>query len=406
MPLPPPSLSSPTQDSDRLLFVLEPEAAAVYGSTKVDEFQLSTDDRFMVVDLGGGTADITVHTVKNDSGQLAEVTRGHGDACGAVFVDYEFMDLVREKLGHRTMEEAESKCPMAVSALMNSWEVIKRQHQGPEDDTAFVRIPTRMQRLIPSAVIEAMEDADGYDDQLCLSGPTMSSLFDPVIDRVLKCVDLVMDRTDTSCTGIATMLVVGGFSQSPYLMRRLREEYQEQRGMDIKIISPDGPGAAVVAGAVLYGMRPSQIASRIARYSYGIGCRSRYIESNPRHKAHSADVFTNNAGVALLKKGFLKNTTLSSSLPADHIATSHVVFPDDSLSVGVRIYYSTERDPLFTTLPTVYPLGDTVTVRRPSLEVSDKIKITFAFGDTEIHMRVIPEHDETQARDLKVHFTD
>ncbi|GIQ88767.1 heat shock protein 70 family protein, partial [Kipferlia bialata] len=404
-------------DSDDLVFVLEPEAAAVYGSTKVDEFQLVTGDRFMVVDVGGGTADVTVHQVENTQGQLSEVTRGHGSACGSMFIDLNFLSLARQRLGKETLERVKAKCPKALSTMVDSFEVVKRQHLGPEDEEAYVDIPAGIQRLMPLEVAEVLEEASGYDDQLCLTGRVMSSLFDPVIDRVLLCIDEVFQRTAESGSeaSIDTMLVVGGFSQSPYLMRRLREVYTEQRGLGVRIISPDAPGAAVLAGAVHYGMRPSQVVSRIARYTYGIGALIPYDPEDPRHKDHAdcvlgsplmSDIIRDEEGEDCFQHGFCRNTTIGASLPKDHRVTSHVRFLSGSLHAGVRMHYSTDVDPLLTTEPTVYPLGDYVTIERPSLDVCDSVKVHFCFGDTEIHMRVVPEYDETQARDIKVHYSD
>jgi molecular chaperone DnaK (HSP70) len=37
----------------------------------------------MVVDCGGGTVDLTVHELDNDTGELRELHKGTGGPCGA-----------------------------------------------------------------------------------------------------------------------------------------------------------------------------------------------------------------------------------------------------------------------------------------------------------------------------------
>lgn len=53
-----------------VVIVLEPEAAAVYCLRKLKSFMLLQGDKFLVADIGGGTADIVVQEKANSSGNL------------------------------------------------------------------------------------------------------------------------------------------------------------------------------------------------------------------------------------------------------------------------------------------------------------------------------------------------
>ena len=46
--------------------------------------------RYMVVDCGGGTVDITVHEISNNAGQLKELFRATGGPFGSITVDEAF----------------------------------------------------------------------------------------------------------------------------------------------------------------------------------------------------------------------------------------------------------------------------------------------------------------------------
>ncbi|CAG0912775.1 unnamed protein product [Notodromas monacha] len=93
----------------RLLIALEPEAAAIYcrklkfwdlkdrspamsthtwhGNTCFTEYvikELEKGTTYMVVDCGGGTVDITVHEIMDAEGNMKEIQKASGDACGSI----------------------------------------------------------------------------------------------------------------------------------------------------------------------------------------------------------------------------------------------------------------------------------------------------------------------------------
>lgn len=56
-------------NSDSLILLYEPEAAAMYAKNK-KEVGLVKDSTFIVIDAGGGTTDITMHKVQSKGGRL------------------------------------------------------------------------------------------------------------------------------------------------------------------------------------------------------------------------------------------------------------------------------------------------------------------------------------------------
>src|SRR5262245_1147037 len=89
-------------DDDRLLLALEPEAAAhharVSGVKVLDDASDGCPDlmrpgiRFMVVDCGGGTVDITAYR-NDDRGRMVEIGRVAGDKRGSHYLNQAFLDL-------------------------------------------------------------------------------------------------------------------------------------------------------------------------------------------------------------------------------------------------------------------------------------------------------------------------
>ncbi|CAK9257937.1 unnamed protein product [Sphagnum jensenii] len=92
------------QDSSSLppIVVLEPEAASIYCQQLCKHLNLRADDKFLVVDIGGGTTDILVQAKVDDSNsslKVREVSRSSGGLCGGTHVDRNFVSFLCSKIG-------------------------------------------------------------------------------------------------------------------------------------------------------------------------------------------------------------------------------------------------------------------------------------------------------------------
>jgi len=97
---------------------------------------------------------------------------------------------------------------------------------------------------------------------------SVKGMFDPVIERVIKLISGQLYDAREKCSA---MFLVGGFSESPYLLSRVREIFKE-----VPIIAvPALPIAAVVRGAITYGLNVEIVQERVLKWTYGIEvCRS------------------------------------------------------------------------------------------------------------------------------------
>ena len=66
--------------------------------------------------------------------------------------------------------------------------------------------------------------------------------------------------------GIATIILVGGFAESPMLIQGIKSAFPEMR-----VIIPLEAAWSVLHGAVIFGHDPSLIRERRIKYTYGIG---------------------------------------------------------------------------------------------------------------------------------------
>ena len=178
-------LVAPSDPSDRLVLISEPEAAALYcEETMADQVQLKDDDRIMVCDAGGGTVDLIVFQVRSsDSGrrQLKEVTKGLGESCGSVFLDQRYKDLLEQKLGEVVMNKIP---PREMNDLMDQFiDNIKPEFDGIDDHYVTLPRSVELDDLPPSLG----EDDGGLDEgTIKLSANELKEeVFDPIVDKVV-----------------------------------------------------------------------------------------------------------------------------------------------------------------------------------------------------------------------------
>ncbi|CAC5405263.1 unnamed protein product [Mytilus coruscus] len=128
---------------DNLTIALEPEAASIYCQTfpSPDCQEIAeTGSIFMVVDLGGGTVDITLHE-KNPNGTLKEVVKASGNDCGGTSVDDEFIHMFVCIFGEPIMNSLKLEFPDSYLYLLRKIENVKRVYQISQTRNVNITIP-------------------------------------------------------------------------------------------------------------------------------------------------------------------------------------------------------------------------------------------------------------------------
>jgi hypothetical protein len=147
------------------------------------------------------------------------------------------------------------------------------------------------------------------------------------------------------------------------------------------VVVPPTPGAAVVKGAVIYGLNPKVVAARVARRSYGVGLAFPFKEGvhNPKHKfyngARSQD-YASNIFSVFVRAG--------DAIKCDDVYTESISPLTASAQEADLVFYScTQRDPIHTDEAMVRKEGN-VHVEWPGEGLDRRLKIEMKFGRTQI----------------------
>ncbi|EFJ45276.1 hypothetical protein VOLCADRAFT_94501 [Volvox carteri f. nagariensis] len=342
-------------DSRSLSLTLEPEAAALSavtmgeaatpgaggGLNSVDisgllvaasvsrPIGLRDGDVLLVLDCGGGTADVTLHRVRGSgvAMRLEEAAVGRGALAGGAHVDSAAWSYIRDLLGVRQFDKWKEAHPDEVAKLKSKWELSKRaflcnsRQPGaaslPYSATAAVQqadgssssFPSGLVRVagvqrndirlaLPPGLVSAVGHTQlralqqqagdsrrgwvGADQVLVLPAEVVArQIFDPVVDKITRLMGDVMDEGRRRGSPCSKVLLAGGFARSPHLQSRVREALSATT----PLLIPSDPGAAVVTGAVVFGVRPYMISSRRARVGYGTTYSRRWSHADALHAA-------------------------------------------------------------------------------------------------------------------------
>jgi len=245
--------------SQRLILVLEPEAAAYYiMNYSPRKIGLEPNDRLMVVDAGGGTADLIVHRLKR-SGNLEEVCRGSGESCGSTFVDEEMYTWLKNKLGP-VWKRMEADNISLAEYFNEPWQKIKLSFRGDMDDTSF-DIPAKLSKAYMTNEDRARLNGG---DEIIITEADVRAFFHKSVVKIKK---LIRDLLEECGGKIEKCILVGGFGSSQYLLNCIKKDFGSCFN---QILRTEEPGSAILKGAVLCGLDPFFIQARRCALSYGI----------------------------------------------------------------------------------------------------------------------------------------
>ncbi|CAG8562804.1 uncharacterized protein OCT59_009876 [Rhizophagus irregularis] len=333
------------RESKNLQFTTEPEAAAIYcmeNNLKVNNLN-TPGTTFMIVDCGGGTVDLTTRKLLDDK-QLGEVTERAGDFCGSTFIDKEFLKALRKILGDRAIDLLRDSHYGQMQYMIQEFcRHVKLPFTGDKSD--FTNYEMDLEDVVPvvmqyvtEEVQDKMEETDwviefGYDD--------IKLMFDPIVERIINMIQMQLDNTRETCSA---MFLVGGFSQSKYLQKRIKERFQHRVN---SISVPLYPIAAISRGAALYGLSMINSAhnlnrmnslkfvinERILKYTYGIRVSREWKEGDPiERKLPSGRIFKFRS---MARRGTVVKVN------QEFTSVQLPVFPTQS-AINFHVYYTTE----------------------------------------------------------------
>ncbi|MFE5561197.1 Hsp70 family protein [Streptomyces sp. NPDC056544] len=391
-------------DPARLLLVPEPDAAALYcdvvGTTTQEAAEgerrpgmLGPGMRFLVVDCGGGTADLVSYQVEPD-GAIEQLCRPSGGAFGAEYTtrgpDGFLLKALASRFGGEVdFEELHLTHADQFTKLAAEWERYRNVFTVDQQRPILIDFPQRLYRDLSEGALRKLAAAQphGVDDMIILPALEVRQILDSVIDPILEKVDEQLARWDPSPRpdqpGDAAFLV-GGFARSRYLQRRL----EDHLGGRLPLRLAPRPERAVLFGAVHYCYDPTLLRARRAKYTYGCECNLVFTEGDDPDRAYVDDM-----GVKRSRNGFLRFVTAEEKVPVDKEVCQHL-YPSTREQTALRVnFYSTgEREARYVADPGMKLVGAVEVSLEGVMHLpSDDraVDIYMKFGEADIQVRAV-----------------
>ncbi|XP_063406077.1 heat shock 70 kDa protein 12A-like [Mytilus trossulus] len=378
--------------NNQLLIALEPEAASLYCQDLpieklqgADKGYCMTEEgtRYMVVDNGGGTTDITIHQ-KLTKGSLEEICRASGGDCGGISVDNSFYQIFVKLLGAPLLKIMKEKDPSAYLDIFRELEAIKRTVDKTNQDNVTMSIPRAFLDEICKKHLhedfEAVIKASPYKsrmkvrfDKLRMETDLIKNLFKEPSEKIIQ---LITDALNNKYTDlVSVILLVGGFSDCKIIQDEIKAKFPKMR-----VIVPEEAGLAVLKGAVLFGHRPEQIVSRIVRYTYGVQYRPRF---NPSIHDPARQVVTH--GIPRCIDAFDIFVEIDSKVKlGSKIRKEFATSREFQEFVSFPVFQTIQRSPKYTDEDSCTHIGTLrLAIPNPSRNFRN-LDVEFAFGHTEL----------------------
>ena len=378
-----------------------------------------TSTSYAVIDIGGGTVDISIHQVNEIANQqIAALHPPAGNDCGGSRVNKEFAkfleSLVADKGFSKYINTGSDVTNATNKAFLNELvhETFEKQKRifgkkGSKTGKIAIQLPFSFMHVYRAKLQKNIQQLN--DPRVQLSETTLrleysklEEFFCPIVDGLLRCMSETLVGADVK---IDTIYLVGGFGGSQYVYNAIRERF----GTVYKYIVPAEPDFAVVRGAVLFHQKPDILQVRRADATYGVRANIPFVEeiheTDYKWVDENGEAQCENIFSTFVERGdllFTNEVIMMQCMPtAPHQKLMHF-----------DIYSSTEKDVWYTTgrRPTnsansapveVNKVGDLtiplymVDKNRIAKDAEEKelcsneqnIEITFDFSHTEIQVK-------------------
>ncbi|XP_033743668.1 heat shock 70 kDa protein 12A-like [Pecten maximus] len=392
--------------SRNLVLALEPEAASLYcktipidrmdtgnpGETSIIPFREGMS--YMVLDIGGGTVDVTVHQVLEDD-TLREIYKASGGAWGGTRVDKSFQDLLKNVLTDDCFDTFCRDNRLDLLDLEREFELRKRTVVDSACKPVVLKVPVALPSTYEEKTKKSREDAIKESmhngkikfkrDKMHIDPDLFCTCFSECTESIKTHVEEILRRPEID-GHLDAIIMVGGFSESGVIVQSVRNAFPGMR-----VIVPQDAGLVVVKGAVLYGHCPTSISSRVCKFSYGVAVRAVF-----KSGTHPEDQKSEVNGTVYCNNVFGKFIGIGDDAKIGQPVKRRFGITNLSAPVVVDIFASSERNPIMVTDEGCVKMGSViVSPPKTGWKTDSEIEVDMDFSGTEFTVSACDPNDRS-----------
>ena len=380
------------------MLALEPESAAVHCqheakvAIKGSQY-LVRAKKYLVVDIGGGTADIASHRIVGD--RIEEIAPPAGNFWGGTTVNEEFSKFLQDFVDdpefslyiENSSTEKQTRHKVDLNKLLyTTFEAQKRRFGSGEVCKSYiVKFPRSFVQLYEDSLVrkgislnskgDVSVKVEDDGEVMRITDSKMKEFFQPAIDGIMDLIESYLRENKIAST-IDTIYWVGGFGGCEYLRNQLEALIETTfRGCTYQFPVPPEPELAVTLGVTVSHYDPSIALKRKADATYGTGNFDAVLHC-PHFKESDEKL---NSFHAFVKRGeeICTNEVFVMTFSAREKDQKTATFP---------VYATFQKDVRSTTDKDVHKLGE-VTVDMGGCGLDREIELVCDITHTEIHVQ-------------------
>lgn len=211
----------------------------------------------------GKTVDISIYQ-KQSNGTYNELNRPTRGPWGGTKVDEAFLQMIIKIFGTSFYQKFEMKDDFKADDLDIHRELeTKKSTVKPESNSKItIKLPVSLFETFEEETGEKMNEViqqtqyankmSFFGDRLKMEADLLKELFREPIKMLVEHLQQLM--TEDNLSDVSTLLMVGGFSESPIMQDAIMKSFPAKR-----VIVPVDAGLAVLKGAVLFGHQSNSI---------------------------------------------------------------------------------------------------------------------------------------------------
>eukprot|EP01083_Nonionella_stella_P100971 285585_1 len=298
------------QNANQCKIVYEPDCAALAIHHDPTIPKPSINDRYILVDAGGGTVDVACHTI-TQNGHCTEFHSASGDKWGGSYIDSEYIKLLQYLFDKQWITEFQMESPNIYLEILNNFQTAKHLFfENSQNETHSIQLPYEFVQFLNDKLTEHNTDFRTQITQF-LSGKYIQSLlaqrtktddvkeqqqilfhinsdeeilemdvriwkalFDSVVNIIIKHVQQLLntkvDGNIKMFESVEYMYLCGGFATSKYLQFRMETTFGMQSKYKTKVLIPTHPTLTIVKGAAYFGIKHQYVTARRLRATYAV----------------------------------------------------------------------------------------------------------------------------------------
>ena len=420
----PTKMSSTSANPALLSLALEPEAAAVHCLGQARKQGATINPKcYLVLDIGGGTVDITAHKI-NDDGSIDVVLPPTGNDWGGVRVNQTFKeilgDLVDDPQFHKylqgpKMARNQAELQGIVDYVFEDQKQIFGSEESRADESyAMINLPFTFMRAYQEKLEDKLEHLKDksitlMDSDLSIGYKRVEKMFQPAIDKIIAATESSSKMLPAGNI-IDTIFLVGGFGACKYVHSKLEPELRRIFGKRVSVFRPDHHRLAVVNGAVETVLNKSVVRARVVDATYGSCCSIGFDPAihDPKQKFYNDD-----------RQERCNNLFLPFALKGDVVQSGRVLvqtyFPleHNQTSMTFKLYSSQSREIMYVETPEDQPIEGVNCIGQLTVQMPDKrgdknreVKLAFDFTHSEIQVEAFDVTSRTRVSTVLDFLTD